>query len=734
MSLLENTQYIDSASVLVLNANKLTASGSLSGTASWSNNAQTASYISNVVSSSYALTSSAATSITFVPNLSNTSSYVTMAQSASYISSSNILGTITNNISSSIITASNVFVVSNLNVGNIVNTGQNIMVNSGFDTGNFTGWNTSYALTSSNSQSGSYACKLDSITSGNQYSYITQSVTVPTNGLLTFYLNGISSTYSTTYFTVVFGSTQLFGITASSIPKTYTQYSVNMFPYSGQTNNLIFKMNDSAISGDDVIIDSINLSTYNSASIGNIFVNGNITASNFIGTASYATLANTASYVLNAVSSSAATSITFIPNLSNTASCVYNATTASINSGGKLVQMNDINFYSNWQEWYGSHLGSWIQLSSAGPSGIGASGPGQSPWVALASQNGFWFTTAIAGDIAYRNTSGRLLFGTNGNTGPNMYIDTASNNGNIIISSKTGMGGVTSPVNTLDVAGNISCSVITASLHLGTASYATLANTASYVTTSQTASYVLNAISSSAATSITFTPTLANTASYVTTSQTASYVLNAVSSSYVSSSNSTINTLNTTFLNSTGTLSVSSSTNIVNVNDCIITSKWFNGNTGTWIQLSAAGPSGIGSSAPGSAPWIALASGNGYWFTDAVTNDIAYRNTSGRLLFGTSAGNANFYIDTNGNSIAKQKVGIGGVTSPVNSLDVTGNILCTTLTGSVVGSSINQMPYSSSAHALTPLAVAGSSYFRYGTPNLLFTYTGTSWISSSMSN
>jgi hypothetical protein len=150
--------------------------------------------------------------------------------------------------------------------------------------------------------------------------------------------------------------------------------------------------------------------------------------------------------------------------------------------------------------------------------------------------------------------------------------------------------------------------------------------------------------------------------------------------------------------------------------------------------MSAAGPSGIGASAPGSAPWIALASGNGYWFTDSVTNDIAYRNTSGRLLFGTSAGNANFYIDTNGNSIAKQKVGIGGVTSPVNSLDVTGNILCTTLTGSVVGSSINQMPYSSSAHALTPLAVAGSSYFRYGTPNLLFTYTGTSWISSSMSN
>jgi hypothetical protein len=682
--------------------------------------ANTASYVLNAVSSS------AATSITFIPNLSNT---------ASYISSSNIVGTVNSSSYSITSSAANsiTFIPKLSNTASYI-TSSNIVgtVNS-----------SSYSLTSSYVPNLYPVIGYVTTSSFNNY---TSSNDSKVNNLI-----NSTSSYLTTA-----------SIISSSISASYVD---NLYP---QTYQVSSSWASSSLSASYVAnLYPVNLNGYALTSSVNNLINSTssyLTTASIIASASYSltssaanritfipNLSNTASYVLNAVSSSAATSITFIPDVSNTASCVYNATTASINSGGKLVQMNDINFYSNWQEWYGSHLGSWIQLSSAGPSGIGASGPGQSPWVALASQNGFWFTTAIAGDIAYRNTSGRLLFGTNGNTGPNMYIDTASNNGNIIISSKVGMSGVTSPINALDVAGNISCSVITASNFIGTASYATLANTASYVLNavsssaansitfvpnlSNTASYVLNAISSSAATSITFTPTLANTASYVTTSQTASYVLNAVSSSYVSSSNSTINTLNTTFLNSTGTLSVSSSTNIVNINDCVVTSKWFNGNTvGTWIQMSAAGPSGIGASAPGSAPWIALASGNGYWFTDSVTNDIAYRNTSGRLLFGTSAGNANFYIDTNGNSIAKQKVGIGGVTSPVNSLDVTGNILCTTLTGSVVGSSINQMPYSSSAHALTPLAVAGSSYFRYGTPNLLFTYTGTSWISSSMSN
>lgn len=86
-----------------INITGITAShvGNTTGTASWSNNSITASYVSasnvygNVTSASYSLTSSAATSITFVPNLSSTSSYVVTSQTASYINSSNISGTVT---------------------------------------------------------------------------------------------------------------------------------------------------------------------------------------------------------------------------------------------------------------------------------------------------------------------------------------------------------------------------------------------------------------------------------------------------------------------------------------------------------------------------------------------------------------------------------------------------------------------------------------------------------------
>jgi hypothetical protein len=56
--------------------------------------------------------------------------------------------------------------------------------------------------------------------------------------------------------------------------------------------------------------------------------------------------------------------------------------------------------------------GSWIDLPITGPSAIGSGGVSSgSPWIAYAFGNGYWFTDSSAGDICYRNTSGRLLFG-----------------------------------------------------------------------------------------------------------------------------------------------------------------------------------------------------------------------------------------------------------------------------------------------------------------------------------
>ena len=87
---------------------------------------------------------------------------------------------------------------------------------------------------------------------------------------------------------------------------------------------------------------------------------------------------------------------------------------------------------------------------------------------------------------------------------------------------------------------NISSSAITSSL-FGTASWANNAITASYVVTAQTASYFLTSSVTSASfaqtasyffTQSVASSSLAQTASYVVLSQTASYVLNSVSSSY----------------------------------------------------------------------------------------------------------------------------------------------------------------------------------------------------------
>ncbi|MEK7600083.1 MAG: hypothetical protein AAB462_03565 [Patescibacteria group bacterium] len=53
----------------------------------------------------------------------------------------------------------------------------------------------------------------------------------------------------------------------------------------------------------------------------------------------------------------------------------------------------------------------WIDMPTTGASGIGSGGAGSNPWIAYVPSPGAWFSDAVAGDIAYRNTAGRLLFG-----------------------------------------------------------------------------------------------------------------------------------------------------------------------------------------------------------------------------------------------------------------------------------------------------------------------------------
>jgi hypothetical protein len=96
-----------------------------------------------------------------------------------------------------------------------------------------------------------------------------------------------------------------------------------------------------------------------------------------------------------------------------------------------------------------------------------------------------------------------------------------------------------------------------------------------------------------------------------------------------------------------------------------LTVSMFNGNA-MWIDMPITGPSGIGSGGAGADAWIAYVQIPGHWFTDSEAGDIAYRNTSGRLLFGTNG-------DVPTLIVQGECVGIN-VMSPAVALDVDGGI------------------------------------------------------------
>jgi hypothetical protein len=80
------------------------------------------------------------------------------------------------------------------------------------------------------------------------------------------------------------------------------------------------------------------------------------------------------------------------------------------------------------------------------------------------------------------------------------------------------------------------------------------------------------------------------------------------------------------------------------------------------------------------------------------------------------------------------RVGIGGITSPRNALDIIGNISCSIITASIFNPTFIDLPYSSSGHSITPTINTGSSYlYTTGSTNLLYIYNGNVWCSSSLS-
>ncbi len=102
-----------------------------------------------------------------------------------------------------------------------------------------------------------------------------------------------------------------------------------------------------------------------------------------------------------------------------------------------------------------------------------------------------------------------------------------------------------------------------------------------------------------------------------------------------------------------------------------VISSFTNVGTSTWINLPTTGPAGIGTGGAGVNAWIGYAQNAGHWFTNSSTGDIAYRNTSGRLLWGNTIGAASM-------ALRNDSLGIGTVT-PAFKLDVNGTMAVRTL-------------------------------------------------------
>lgn len=112
-----------------------------------------------------------------------------------------------------------------------------------------------------------------------------------------------------------------------------------------------------------------------------------------------------------------------------------------------------------------------------------------------------------------------------------------------------------------------------------------------------------------------------------------------------------------------------------------VTPNWFSaygGHGGTWLDLSLDGPSGIGSGGPGANPFFAYAANSQQWFTNSVGGDVAYRNESGRLLFGNTSGDADMSLFNRNLGIGKgypnTKLDVYGSVNITGSLNVTGVI------------------------------------------------------------
>ena len=517
VTLAQSSSYLtpqNSYNVTNLTASNISSSsitGSLLGTSSYSNNSTSASYSlsgsyvnfarssSYSLSSSYTNTSSYAESASYsvTSSYSTTSSYVVLAQTASFVSLSQ---------TSSYLTPQNSYIVTNLSASNSIST-SNAFIN-----GNLT-------------VSGSI---LASIFSASNI-YITSSQLIVTDNVIT--LNALSP-YQRYAGIEMYdsGSGALSSILWDSVGDYFliSGSGINSKIIGGPdgqlnlTSGKLTKATGTNIIGDSIVTDNgsgIIVSGYISSS-------GQVNAGGFTGS-----LFGTSSWSNNSLTAS------YFGSGSDNYFPVWSSNKLSFNS---LISQsnNQVSILSNTA----SFLGNTLIINKSDPFYVNNNptiDASNSPNQTLMLRP----NVMLGGDGNGQNWNRFNSDGTVDFLGSNIKFTTggsATFNSKITIGSLTLLGN-----NALDVIGNISASVITASRLFGTA------DTASY--------YNGSVISSSYALSASFAPTNTNitaswsvnslTASYVVTAQTASYYGGSVTSASYSSTSSYSN--NSQLLNNT---------------------------------------------------------------------------------------------------------------------------------------------------------------------------------------
>ena len=330
-----------------------------------------------------------------------------------------------------------------------------------------------------------------------------------------------------------------------------------------------------------------------------------------------------------------------------------------------------------------------LYISSSGNVGIGTTNPTYKLEVAGGN---------IKAPIMFATSTmlcSQFIDPTNSRTGmvlsdPNSTIDLMASNASQNVSrlridgttGNIGIGISSSLVNKLTVQGNISASSFTGSV-FGTASYA---NTSSWATNATTA----NAIS--------FVPISAISASYLSGAYTANVTTLSSSNLYVSGTGSLGKVgIGSTAFNSTApeALLVSGSTyNVIggyaNLNS-YAQLNMKNASNGTDSSSDVVATNDTGTE---SGNFIDMGINSSTYTSHGdvgAANDAYIYSTGSHLYIGNTTANKNLYLfagsNTNTSSVvltSTGKVGIG-LTNPVNTLDVAGNISCSVITASLLG-------------------------------------------------